>query len=171
MQEDYPMAGTTTNSADELMQAYGQAVSSGFAAADAGMAQATNAVKLITGAIQTERNEYGKVMEQAASHARARGENLAGAMQTVATTPPFTPEAKNSISKIVDGEMAFYQAWTKSWMDYLAGVEARRNAAAKAMLESNAKAVASSQEAMKSAVKYGEAFIEWSMGAAKGMKS
>ncbi len=161
------MAGTTTNSAEELMQAYGHAVSSGFAAADAGMAQATNAVRLITGAIQTERDEYGKVMEQAASHARTRGDNLAGAMKAMATTPPFTSEAKSSVSKIVEGEMAFHQAWTKSWMDYLAGVEARRNAAAKAMLESNAKALASSQEAMQSAVKYGEAFIDWSMGAAK----
>ena len=165
------MAGTTTNSAGELMQAYSQAVSSGFAAADAGMAQTTTAVKLVTDAIQSERDEYGKVMEQAAAHARARGENFAGAVQSMAATPPFTPEAKDSISKLIEGEMAFYQAWTKGWMDYLAGVEARRNAAAKAMLESNAKAVASGQDAMKSAAKYGEAFIDWSMGAARGMKS
>ena len=126
------MAGTTTNSAEELMQAYSHAVSSGFAAADAGMAQAANAVKLITDAIQNERNEYGKVMEQAISSARTRGENLAGAMQSMPAAAPFTPEARNSISKVVEGEMAFYQAWAKSWTDYLAGAEARRNAAASA---------------------------------------
>ena len=165
------MAGTTTNSAEELMQAYSQAVSSGFGAADAGMAQTTTAVKLITDAIQTERNEYGKIAEQAVSHVRSRGENLAGVMQSIAATPPFTPEAKDSISKLIEGEMAFYQSWTKSWTEYLTGVETRRNAAAKAMLESNAKAVASGEEAMKSAVKYGEAFIEWSMGAPKVTKS
>ena len=164
------MAGTT-NSAEELMQAYSQAVSSGFAAADAGMAQATNTVRLITGAVQTERDEYGKVMEQAASHARTRGENLAGAIQAMAATPPFTPEAKDSISKLVEGEMAFYQAWTKSWMDYLTGVEARRNAASKSLLESNAKAVATGQEAMKSAVKYGEALMDWSLEAVSATKS
>ena len=165
------MAGTTTKSAEELVQAYSQAVSSGFAAADAGMAQTTTAVKLITDAIQTERNEYGKVMEQTAGHARTRSENFAGAMQGIASTPPFTPEARDSISKLIEGEMAFYQAWTKGWMDYLAGVEARRNAAAKAVLESNAKAVATGQEAMKSAVKCGEALMDWSLEAVSATKS
>ena len=166
------MAGATTNNiAEELMQAYSQAVSSSFAAADAGMAQTTTTVKLITDAIQAERNEYGKIVEQAAGHARTRGETFVGVVQTMAATPPFTPGAKDSVSKLIESEMAFYQAWTKSWMDYLAGVEARRSAAAKAMLESNAKAVDSGQEAMKSAVKYGEAFMGWSMEAAKGVKS
>ena len=67
--------------------------------------------------------------------------------------------------------MAFYQAWTKGWMDYLSGAEARRSAAAQVMLESNAKVVESGQEAMKSAAKYGEALLDWSMESAKGMKS
>jgi predicted Ser/Thr protein kinase len=85
-------------------------------------------------------------------------------------TPPFTAEAKESVNKLIEGEMAFYQAWTKSWMDYLSGVEVRRNAAAKAVLESNAKMIQSGQEVIESAVKYGESFIDWSMETAKGMK-
>ena len=170
------MASTAPNSAEELTQAYNQAISSGFTAADAGITQTTAAVKMYTGAAQAERDEYGKVVEQAVGHARTRGENLASAVQAMATAPnsgasPFAPEVKESVNKIIESEMAFYQAWTKSWMDYAAGVESRRNAAAKVMLDNNAKTIESGQEAVKSAVKYGEAFIDWSMEAPKGMKT
>ena len=85
--------------------------------------------------------------------------------------PAFTSEAKESVNKLIESEMAFYQAWTKSWIDYLSGAEARRSAAAQAMLESNSKVIECSQEAMKSAAKYGEALMDWSMESAKGMKS
>ena len=170
------MSDKATRSAEELAQAYNKAIASGFAVADAGIAQATAAVKMFTDAAQTERDEYGKAVEQAATHARARGENLAGVMQSMTATaksgaPAFTSEAKESVSKLIEGEMAFYQAWTKGWIDYLSGVEARRSAAAQAMLDSNAKVVESGQEAMKSAAKYGEALMDWSMESAKGMKS
>ena len=170
------MAGSKANSLDGLMQAYNQAISGGFAAANEGMAQTGAAVKLVNDAIQTERNEYGKAMEQAASHTRSRNENFVGVMQSMASVPPsatpaFSPEIKESVNKLIEGEMAFYQAWTKGWMDYLAGVESRRNAATRTLLENNARAVASGQEAAKSAVKYGEAFIDWSMEAAKATRS
>ena len=39
------------------------------------------------------------------------------------------------------------------------------------MIETNAKLAEASQEVMKSAIKYGEAYVEWSMETAKGMKS
>ncbi len=170
------MAGTATKSAEELVQAYNQAISNGFAAADAGIAQTTTSVKVATDAIQTERDEYGKVVEQAVGHVRTRGENIAGVMQSFATVPmngapAFTPETKESVNKLIEGELAFYQAWTKSWMDYLAGIEERRIAAAKAMLDGNAQVMERSQEAVRSAVKYGEAFVEWSQETAKGKKS
>ena len=170
------MADKATRSAEELAQAYKKAIASGFAVADAGIAQTTAAVKMFTDVVQTERDEYGKAVEQAVTHARARGENLAGVMQNMTATPrsgasAFTPEAREAVNKLVEGEMAFYQAWTKGWMDYLSGIEARRSAAAQAMLESNAKVVESGQEAMKSAAKYGEALMDWSMESAKGMKS
>ncbi len=181
------MADTVTNPAQELVKAYNKAISSSFAAADAGFAQTSAAVnasfaqtsaavKLLTGSAQAERDEYGKVMDKAASHARARGENIAAAMQgmaamPVSTAPSFTPEAKDALNKLIEGEMTFYQAWTKSWMDYLSGAEARRSAAVKTMLENSAGAMESSQEVVKSAVKCGEAFIDWSMETAKVTKS
>ena len=170
------MADTATKSAEELVQAYNKAISSSFAAADAGIAQTTSAVKMVTETIQAERDEYGKTVEKSIGHVRARSENMAGVMQSMAAmptsgTPPFTAEAKESMNKLIEGEMAFYQPLTKSWMDYLSGVEVRRNAAAKAVLESNAKMIQSGQEVIESAVKYGESFIDWSMETAKGMKS
>jgi len=170
------MADKATRSAEELAQAYNRAIASGFAVADAGIAQTTAAVKMFTDAVQTERDEYGKAVEQAVTHARTRGENLASMMQSMTAipksgAPAFTSEAKESVSKLIEGEMAFYQAWTKGWMDYLSGAEARRGAAAQAMLESNAKVVESDQEAMKSAAKYGETLMDWSMESAQGMMS
>ena len=170
------MATTDTNSAEELVQAYNQAISSSFAAVDAGMAQATAAAKVVTEAVQTERDQYGKVVEQAAGHARARGENAVGVMQSMAGIPAtgattYADEAKKSVSKLIEGEMAFYQAWTKGWMDYLTGIEERRSAASKAVLESNVKMLESSQEVAKSAAKYGEALMQWSLDNAKGTKS
>ena len=170
------MADKATRSAEELAQAYNKAIASGFAVADAGIAQTTAAVKMFADTVQTERDEYGKAIEQAVTHARARGENLAGMMQSMTAIPKsgvfaFTSEAKESVNKLVESEMAFYHAWTKGWMDYLSGVEARRSAAVQAMLESNAKLAESGQEAMKSAAKYGEALMDWSMESAKGMKS
>ena len=170
------MADTVTNPAQELVKAYNKAISSSFAAADAGFAQTSAAVKLLSGAAQAERDEYGKAMDKAASHARARGENIAAAMQGMAAmpvpaAPSFTPEAKDALNKLIEGEMTCYQAWTKGWMDYLSGAEARRSAAVKTMLENSAGAMESSQEVVKSAVKCGEAFIDWSMETAKGTKS
>ena len=113
-------------------------------------------------------------MEQATAHAhaRTRGENIASTMQKMAAlpatgSPAFSPEIKESFNKLIESEMAFYQTLTKSWTDYFTGAESRRNAAAKAVLESNAKAVESGQEAVKSAGKYGEALIDWSVEASK----
>ena len=170
------MADAASNGAEELAQAYNQAISSGFAIADAGMAQTAASVKIITDAIQTERDEYGKAVEKAAGQARARGENFVGVMQSATAapapgTPAFTQEARESFTKLVEGEMAFYQAWGKGWTDYFAGVEQRRSAAAKAMLQSNAKMVEAGQEAMKSAAKFGEALFDWSAKNAKGANS
>ena len=85
--------------------------------------------------------------------------------------PSFSPEAKESIDKLIQGEMDFYQSFTKSWTDYLTGLEERRSAAAKAMLEGNAKMIESGQEVAKSAAKYGEALMQWSLDNAKATKS
>jgi hypothetical protein len=174
------MAETTTNSAEELALAYNKAISSGFSAVDAGMAQTTAALKLMTGAVKAERTEYGKVWEQAATHARKRNENVTAlfpaifqgmASTPVNSIPTINPEAKESVNKIIESEMAFYQAWTKTWMDYLSGMETRRSAAALEVLESNAKAIASSQAALKNTVKFGETIIDWSLESVNATKS
>ena len=69
------MADKATRSAEELAQAYKKAIASGFAVADAGIAQTTAAVKMFTDAAQTERDEYGKAVEQAVTHSpRSRRE-------------------------------------------------------------------------------------------------
>ena len=67
------MAGTDTNSAQELIEAYNQAISSAFTVAGTNMAQATEAAKVVADAAQTERNEYGKTVEEAIGHSRKRG--------------------------------------------------------------------------------------------------
>jgi hypothetical protein len=178
------MADKATTGVEGLVQAYNQTISNSIAAVDAGMEQASATVKLMSDAVQKERTEYGKVWDQAGSHARKRNENITSIFPTVfqgmaaspaagmpGFIPGFSPEAKESMNKIIESEMAFYEVWTKSWMEYLAQMEARRSAASQALLESNSKAIASSHEAMKSAVKYGEAIIDWSLEAAKAPKS
>ena len=167
------MADNGTNKVEELVQAYNQAVSSGIAAMDAGMAQTTAAVKLMTNALQTERTEYGKVWEAATSQARRRNEDLIAMFPNILQGMTAAPgaEAKESVNNFVESDIAFSQAWMKGWMVYLSGLEIRSSAATQALLEGNAKTVTSGHEAVKSAVKYGEAIIDWSLESAKGTKS
>lgn len=171
------MAETVT---DKVMEAYTQAFASGVAVADAGVAQTTAAVKLMTDAVQAERAEYGKVWEQASRQVQERNESLAAVipalMQGMATSPAagipaVSPEAREAASKLITSEMAFYQSWTQAWMQYFAGVEQRRSATAQAMMEAQDKVVASQQEATQSAVKYGEAVMDWTMDSLNATKS
>lgn len=164
------MATKANDKSRELMEAYNQAVSSAFRAADAGIAQSAAAVKVFSEAAEAERRELGKMAAQAADCAHTRSENLTTAMQGMMTPSfPASAEAKESIGKIIEGEMAFYQSLTKSWIDYLTGFESRRNAVAKAVIEGGASAIESGQAAVKSAAKYGEAFLDWSFSATPGM--
>ena len=161
------MTSKANDKSTELMEAYNQAISSTFAAADAGIAQGTAAVKVLSEAAEAERQVLGKLAAQAADNARARSENLTAAMQGMMTPSfPDSAEAKESIGKIIEGEMSFYQSMSKSWMDYMAGLESRRNAAAQAIIESSASTIESGQAAVNSAAKYGQAFFDWSMSAA-----
>ncbi len=166
------MADKATNGTEELLQAYNKAVASGLAAVDASVAQTTTTVKLVNEATQAERNEFGKVWEHGTDQARKRSENLAavipGMFQDIAAkpgsgVPTFGAASKESFGKLIESEMAFYQSWTQAWMQYIAGLEERRSAAVKAMLESNAKVMESSQHAVKDAVEYGGALVNWSM--------
>ena len=166
------MADKATNGTEDLVQAYNRAVESTIGAVDTSVAQTATTAKLLTDAAEAERQEFGKVLEQGAGQARKRSENLAAVFpslfQGMAVKPgssatPFGPEVGESISKLVESEMAFYESWTQAWMLYMTGSEQRRSATAKAIMESNAKVVESSQSAAKGAVEYGGALFNWSV--------
>ena len=166
------MADRDTNGTEDLVQAYDRSVEKAIGAFDAGVAQATGTVKLMTGAVETERREFGGLLEQGAAQARRRGENLAavfpGLLQGFAANPAtgaaeFGPEVKDSINRLIEGETAFYDAMTQAWMNYISGAEQRRSAAAGALLEGNAKAIEASQQAARGAMEFGEALFNWSM--------
>ena len=174
------MATTENRGTEELIQAYNRAISSGFAAMDAGMVQATAAVKAVTDAVEKERAEYGKVVEKTVSHARSRSENLVNMMPAIfqamttipaAGTPRVSAEDRESFGKFLESETAFYQSWTKDWVEYVAGMEERRSAAVKSLLEGNARAMASGQEVASSVAKCGEALLDWSLSTVTAAKS
>ena len=165
------MAGKAPKGSEELLQAYNLSMASGFAAMNAGMAQATAAVKLMTEAGQAERAEISKVWGQEVDRVSMRNENLAelipGIMKEMSAAPvngkpAISPEVKDAVGKVIEGEMASYRAWTKAWSQYLVGVEQRRSAMTQSLLESGAGAVESGQEAVRSAVKFGETIVDWS---------
>ena len=133
------MAGKAVRSADNLMEAFNLAMTSGFAAVDAGMAQTTATVKLTADAAQTERAEYGKVWERITEQARKRNDSLASilpaqfqgmAAYPVSCIPVMSAGAQDPVSKLVESELAFYQSCTQAWMEYIGGVEQRRSEAA-----------------------------------------
>ena len=166
------MADKATNGTDDLVQAYNRAVESAIGAFDTGVAQATTAVKVLSDAAETERAEFGKVMEQGAAQARKRGENLAAvlpgmyqafAVKPGAAAPEIGPEVKESVGKLIEGETAFYESMSQAWMQYISELEQRRSAAAKSLMESNVKVIESGQKAAKGAVEYGEALFGWSV--------
>ena len=174
------MAEKATNGTDDMVQAYNRAVESAVGAFDTGVAQTTATVKLLADAAEAERREYGKVLEQGAIQARKRGENLAAVLPVMfqgfavkpgAAAPEIGPEVKESIGKLMEGETAFYQSLSQAWMQYVSGAEQRRSAAAKALMESNARVIESGQKAAKGAVEYGEAVFNWSVEAANAQNA
>ena len=166
------MADKATNGTEDLVQAYNKAIECAVGAMDAGVAQATSAVKLMNEAAETERKEFGKVLEQGGIQARKRSENIAVvlpgmfqgfAVKPGAATPEIGPEVKESIGKLIESETAFYESMAQAWVQYITGFEQRRGAATKALMESNVKALESSQRAARGAVEYGEALFNWSL--------
>ena len=166
------MADKAINGTDDLVQAYNRAIESAMGAFDTGFAQATSTAKLLADAAETERREFGKVLEQGTAQARVRSENMAAALPVMfqgpavkpgAAAPQVAPEFTESIGKLINGEMVFYESLAQAWMQYVSGSEQRRSAASKALMESNAKVLESGQKATKGAVEYGEALFTWSV--------
>ena len=174
------MADKATNGTDDLVQAYNRAVESAVGAFDTGVAQAANTVKLLADTSEAERREFAKVLEQATIQARRRSENLAAvlpvmfqgfALKPGAAAPEIGPEVKESIGKFIEGETAFYETLSHAWMQYMFDSEQRRSAAAKALMEGNARVIESSQKAVRGAVEYGEAVFSWSVETANAQNT
>ena len=174
------MADKATNGTDELVQAYNRAVESAVGAFDTGVAQATTTVKLLADTAEEERREFAKVVEQGTIQARKRSENLAAVLPVMfqgfavkpgAAAPEIGPEVKESIGKLIEGETAFYESLSQSWMQYISGAEQRRSAAANSLMESNARVLESSRKAARGAVEYGEAVFNWSMETANAQNT
>ena len=166
------MSGKAAKGSEELLQAYKQSIASGFAVMNAGMTQATAAAKLMTEATQTERDEISKVWGQTADQALKCNENLAAVVPGILSelsaapfsgSPVLSPEVKDAVGQVIEGEVAVCQAWAQAWIQYLAGVEQRRSAMTQSLLAGNAGTFESGQDVVKSAVKFGEAFMDWSL--------
>lgn len=174
------MADKATDGTETLVQSYNKVVESAIGAFDTGVAQATTTVKLLADAAEAERGEFGKMMEQGTAQARKRNETLAAVMPGFFKVNPgtpgygyttFAPETQESVNKLVEGEMAFYEACTQAWVQYVTGFEQRRSEAAKSIMESNAKVVESGQCAARDAAGYGEALFNWSMETVNSQKA
>lgn len=166
------MSEKATSGNDELVQAYNRAVENAVGAFDTGIAQAAGAVRLMSEAAETERDELGKALEQGATLARKRSENLATVLPGIwqgiairpgAAAPESGSEARDSIGKLVESETSFYESMTEAWVKYVAGWEQRRGAAAVALMESNARVVDANQRAARGVAEYGQALFNWSM--------
>ena len=174
------MADKATNGTDDLVQAYNRAVESAVGAFDNSVAQAATTVKLLADTAEAERREFAKVLEQGTIQARKRSENLAAvlpamfqgfALKPGIAAPEIGPEVKESIGKLTEGETAFYESLSQAWMQYILDSEQRRSAATRALMESNAKVIESSQKAARGAVEYGEAVFSWSLEAANAQNT
>ena len=169
------MADKATNGTEDLVQAYNRAVESAMGAFDASVAQANATVNLLAETAEAERREFGKALEQGASQARKRSENLAAVLPVMfqgfsvkpgAPAPEIGLEVKESAGRLMEGEAAFYQALSQVWMQYILDFEQRRSAATKTLMESNARVIESGQRAARGAAEYGQALFVWSAEAA-----
>ena len=174
------MADKATNGTDDLVQAYNQAVESAVGAFDTSVAQATATMKLLADTAEAERREFAKVLEQGTIQARKRGENMAAVLPAMfqglafkpgAAAPEISPEVKESIGKLIEGETAFYESLSHAWMQYISGAEQRRSAVSNALMENNASLIESSQKAARGTVEYGESVFNWSVEAANAQNT
>ena len=160
------MAATVTECAQEMVKAYNQMVSQGFAAARVGWEQSAATTKLMTEAFQAEQTASGKIWEQSIGQARDRSEKMAELTRSVAANPTagVNPEAKELMDAIVAGDQEYFRACA----EYAQGVEKRRAELTATMLQANADLASSGQEMVESAMNYGRAFMDWSFAVNRG---
>ncbi len=160
------MAATVTESAQEMVKAYNQMVSQGFAAARVGWEQSAATTKLMTEAFQAEQAASGKIWETSIGRARDRSEKMAELTRAFAAAPTagVSPEAKELMDAIVAGD----QEYLRSCAEYAQGVEKRRAELAATMLKANTDLASAGQEMVESAIDYGRAFMDWSLAVSRG---
>lgn len=160
------MAATVTESAQEMVKAYNQMVSQGFAAARVGWEQSAATTKLMTEAFQAEQAASGKIWEESISRARDRSEKMAELTRTCAASPTagVSPEAKEMMDTIVAGD----QEYLRACAEYAQGVEKRRAALTATMLKANTDLASCGQDMVESAMEYGRAFMDWSFAVNRG---
>lgn len=160
------MAATVTECAQEMVKAYNQMVSQGFAAARVGWEQSAATTRLMTEAFQAEQTASGKIWEQSIVRARDRSEKMAELTKSVAASPTagISREAKEMIDAIVAGDQEYFRACA----EYAQGVEKRRAELTATMLQANTDLASAGQEMVESAMNYGRAFMDWSFAVNRG---
>lgn len=160
------MATTVTESAQEMVKAYNQMVSQGFAAARVGWEQSAATTKLMTEAFQAEQAASGKIWEESIGRARERNEKLAELGRAFAAAPNagINPEAKELMDTIIAGDQEYFRACA----GYAQGVEKRRAELTATMLKANTDLASAGQEMVDSAMDYGRAFTDWSFAVSRG---
>lgn len=160
------MAATVTESAQEMVKAYNQMVSQGFAAARVGWEQSAATTKLMTEAFQAEQAASGKIWEETIGHARDRSEKMAELTRTFAASPTagVNPEAKELMDAIVAGDQEYFRACA----EYGQGVERRRAELTATMLKANTDLASCGQDMVESAMEYGRAYMDWAFAVSRG---
>ncbi len=166
VQEEHNVAATVTESAQEMVKAYNQMVSQGFAAAKLGWEQSAATTRLMTEAVQAEQTAAGKIWEESVSRARDRSEKMAELTRAFAAAPNagVSAETKEMVDAIVAGDQEYFRACA----EYTQSVEKRRAELTATMLKSNTDVATASQEMVESAMGYGRAFMDWSFAVSKG---
>ena len=160
------MAATVTECAQEMVKAYNQMVSQGFAAARVGWEQSAATTKLMTEAFQAEQAASGKIWEETIGRARERSEKMSELTRAFAASPNagVSAEAKEMIDAIVAGDQEYFRACAQ----YAQGVEKRRAELTSTMLKANTDLASAGQEMVESAMDYGRACMDWSFAVGRG---
>ncbi len=160
------MAATVTECAQEMVKAYNQMVSQGFAAARVGWEQSAAATNSMTEAFQTEQTAAGKIWEESIGRARERTEKMAELTRAFAAAPNagVSPETKDMIDAIVAGDQEYFRACA----EYVQDVEKRRAELTATMLKANTDLASAGQEMVESAMNYGRAYMDWSFAVGRG---
>ena len=165
-QEDHNVATTVTECAQEMVKAYNQMVSQGFAAARVGWEQSAATARLMTEAAQAEQTACGKIWEESIGRARDRSEKMAELTRVFAASPNagINPEAKELMDAIIAGDQEYF----RTCAEYAQGVEKRRAELTAAMLKANTDLASAGQEMVQDTMDYGRAFMDWSFAASRG---